>query len=426
MKNFYEAWISSLIGQASLTREALEAYQLKKLKETLAYVQDKSRFYREHLQGLKIDSLEDFSRIPFTSSDDLAQRSGDFLCLAQHEVARIISIETSGTKKAKRIFFSEEDLERTVDFFHHGMTYLVEAGDKVLVLMPGSSYASIGDLLKKGLARLGCQAFILGLSQSSEKVLETLVREEIDAIVGIPLELYQLARIKDSHKAYKDLKVKSILLSADYVADSVKKLLEESFGAKVFNHYGMSEMGYGGGLDSPALDGYHLREADLYFEIVDPNTGQVLPPGQEGEVVFTTLTRKAMPLVRYRTGDLASFVEDSKGPLKKMGHVRGRREEELDLDGHKISLAQLDEILFRLDGLLDYGASLNKEGILKLEIKSLQETNGVEEKEVKKALIEGGLGGLIDSGLLRLEASNQFVTREASSTLVKRLIKRED
>ncbi len=95
----------------------------------------------------------------------------------------------------------------------------------------------------------------------------------------------------------------------------------------MFNHYGMTEMGLGGGVDCRALTGYHLREADLYFEIVDPVDGRPLPDGEPGEVVFTTLTRRGMPLIRYRTGDLARFLPGScpcGTVLRRLDHVQGR------------------------------------------------------------------------------------------------------
>ena len=144
MLSFYEKWIRGLVleGDQPFNRDAIEAYQLKQLKKTLFYVKDKSKFYANQLRNLDVESiqnLDDFSaQVPFTYPEDLARESWSFLCLAQHEIARIITIRTSGTKEEKRIFFTKQDLERTIDFFHHGMAYLIRPGQKVLVLMPGN------------------------------------------------------------------------------------------------------------------------------------------------------------------------------------------------------------------------------------------------------------------------------------------------
>ena len=89
---------------------------------------------------------------------------------------------------------------------------------------------------------------------------------------------------------------------------SVRRRLEGALGCRVYDHYGSTEMGYGGALACGQGPGLHLREADLYFEVVDPATGRPLPEGAFGELVFTTLTRRGMPLVRYRTGDLTRFL----------------------------------------------------------------------------------------------------------------------
>jgi hypothetical protein len=123
-------------------------------------------------------------------------------------------------------------------------------------------------------------------------------------------------------------------------------------------------MGLGGGVDCEAHAGYHLREPDLYLEVVDPSTGQVLPEGAPGEIVLTTLTRRGMPLVRYRTGDLSRLVP---GPcpcgsaLRRLARVRGRTDARTVPCGPgsaAVTLPELDEALFALPELVDYSAAV--------------------------------------------------------------------
>ena len=98
------------------------------------------------------------------------------------------------------------------------------------------------------------------------------------------------------------------LLSAEALPEGWKELLAQRFGATVFDHYGATETGYGVGVECEAFCGYHLRETDIFFEIVDMVTGAPLPDGEVGEVAFTTLTPRGMPFVRYRTGDAARML----------------------------------------------------------------------------------------------------------------------
>ena len=126
----------------------------------------------------------------------------------------------------------------------------------------------------------------------------------------------------------------------------------------------MTEMGLGGAVDCRARCGCHIREADIYIEIVDPTTGQPMPDGKQGEVVFTTLTRNGMPLIRYRTGDLSRIIAEPcpcGTILRRLAWVSGRLTGQVCLGGQPVSMADLDEALFPLPGLLNYRAAVAEE-----------------------------------------------------------------
>jgi phenylacetate-CoA ligase len=183
-------------------------------------------------------------------------------------------------------------------------------------------------------------------------------------LVGIPTHVLSVARTTEGAAIGKG-QIESILLSTDYVPRAIIDSLEEIWGCRVYTHYGMTEMGFGGGVECAALNGYHLREADLYFEIIDPETCEICPDGTIGEVAFTSLTRRGMPLIRYRTGDMAWFETVSCAcgtDLRRMGYVGGRWEGAVRLGPDCIlTLSMLDEALFRLPGLLDYRATLSSD-----------------------------------------------------------------
>ncbi|MGV8083707.1 MAG: DVU_1553 family AMP-dependent CoA ligase [Coriobacteriia bacterium] len=366
-----EPWIAEKIGLppgARPSAEAIGAYQLRRLRETIGYVRERSPFYRERLADVDPDglrSLADVARLPFTTAADLLGNSTGLLCVPQREIERVVTLSSSGTtSEAKRVYFTAEDLELTVDFFHHGMSALVGSGQRVLVLMPGEAIGSVGDLLRKGLARLGAEGIVHGIVRDPLAVIAEIREREIDCLVGLPVQVLGLARHPAS-AAVPEGRIKSVLLSADYVPSAIVREIERAWGVPVFNHYGMTEMGLGGAVDCRATCGYHLREADLYVEIVDPATGLPLPDGEAGEVVFTTLTRRGMPLVRYRTGDLSRFIPEScpcGSSLKRLEWVRGRLGNRVTLvDGGVLGMADLDEVLFPLPGLLDFRAELVRE-----------------------------------------------------------------
>lgn len=398
-KTLLEGWISHRIHGLpgrELTREGIRRYQLAKLKTVLDYVLEKSPFYREQLRGISskdIHDLNDLSALPMTTALDLQNNGHQFLCVSQGEVERIVTLPfPQGTEAPRRTYFSRHDLELTIDFFHHGMTTLVYPGQKVLILMPGDRSGSVGDLLVKALSRAGIRGFVHGIVQDPAKTIREIVAKAVDCLVGIPTQVLALARHEDADEIPQGL-INSVLLSADYVPSSVVNELQRVWRCKVFGHYGTTEMGFGGGVECEAFAGYHMREADLLFEIVDPISGRALPEGESGEIVFTTLSRTAMPLLRYRTGDLSRFLP---GPcpcgtvLKRLEKVRGKVNEMVRLrSGDWLSITDLDEALFALPGIVNYSPCLTRTldaDRLEVAIYSGSRENLPDQDEILKAL----------------------------------------
>ena len=274
-----EPWIDHKIDHTDL-----EAYQLRKLNETLRLVKEKSRFYRQQPIDLPSDlgHLSDLTRWPFTTADDLRANPLAFVTVSQDEIHRVVTLDdanfplttltTSGTTgQPKRLYFTRDDQELTIDFFRVGMSTFTAPGDRVLILLPGETPGSVGDLLALGLQRLGAVPIKHGPVRDAAATLGVMRREKINVMVGVPTHVLALAR----HPAKSPLKLKSVLLSTDHVPNAIKHAIEAAFGCTVYNHYGMTEMGLGGGVECEARRGYHLREADLLFEIVDPVTGHV-------------------------------------------------------------------------------------------------------------------------------------------------------
>jgi phenylacetate-coenzyme A ligase PaaK-like adenylate-forming protein len=309
-----DAWVKAKIGlpaHMDLNRQALTAYQLKRLRITLDHVKQAGPFYRRHLAGHAVESLEglsDLAQWPLTTADDLRKDPLSFLCISQSAVERVVTLPSRSTQKAPiRLYFSAADLELAVDFFHHGFATAVAPGQRMLVLMPCGTPYSVGDLLSRGLIRLSVNAIAHGPMQSPWTAIEAILENSIDCMVGVPEEIAALSRYPGRDRIPSG-QIKSIWLGTQNTRRWVAGEIERAWGCRVFQHYGVAEMCPGGGVQCTARDGFHLREADLFIEIVDPDTSRPVADGACGEVVVTTLTREAMPLVRYRTGHRAAVI----------------------------------------------------------------------------------------------------------------------
>lgn len=362
-------WIENHTGctdQSSLTQ-----WQIKKIRQALAYAKENSRFYREHLKDIDpdtINSLRDLDVIPLTDPQLLRSAPQDWLCCSQTEVSRIVTLKTSGTTdQPKRIFFSQEDQEQTIDFFAHGMRELVNSGDRVMVLMPCSQPGSVGDLLAKGLERIGVSVLPAGPVSHIQSTYDLLRNDPCQCIVGIPNQVLALAQYSVLLPKEERIPIKNVLLSADATPPALIKKISDLMDCQVFTHFGMTEMGLGGAVECSAHQGCHIRENHLFVEVVDPETGAPLPDGTPGEFVFTSLDRRAMPFIRYRTGDRGVLLTQPcpcGSYIRRMLPLGGR------LTPAPLSLWALDEILIPLPHVVDYTLTY-QEGSFHLELLGL-------------------------------------------------------
>lgn len=293
------SWIEKKHRFSPNEPDALRSYQLEKIRETVAFVKERSRFYARLYADLPLpETLEDFTRYPLISQTDVVESGAQMLCVPQGEIARIVTLMTSGTTgTSKRLFFTRGDIDLTLDFFQHGMTTLCRGGDRVIVLFPAKTPDSVGALLGQALERLDALVFPAGIEEGGR-----IVRQEaISVACGPPAALARVS--EDSAGA----RVRAVLSSSDALLPKYRETLSKNWGCEVFDHYGLTESGLGGAVDCACHTGMHIRENDLYFETLSPE-GLPLLDGETGELAMTTLTRTGMPLIRYRTGDFGRIV----------------------------------------------------------------------------------------------------------------------
>ena len=353
-----ENWIEITERIPHLTRENLEQLQLCRLNEMLKRLKDRGGFYKDYPE--KLDSLTDLRNLPFTTAADLSAYPGKFLLTSQSEVSRVISGATSGTTgPAKRVFYTERDTEQTIGLFTAGISEMLAAGEKCFIAFPFTGPFGLGDLIAQAVERLGGIPIRAGFGQTWGEMLAFLKETQPETYIGFPVILLSLARLYG-----KDFPVKRALVSGDACPKGVMEELETVLGSKLYPHYGSRECGLGGAVTCPAFEGMHLRENHIIPEIIDDN-GNVLPDGEYGELVLTTIGAEAMPLIRYRTGDYTRLL-----PQCPCGGVTRRIDTVSRREGI-ISIEELDSKLFHIPELVDYRASFD--GKLTIEARTLCE-----------------------------------------------------
>jgi len=341
-----ENWIESIEALPKLTREGLECLQLKRLNETLARLKARGGFYKDY--PAKLESLSDLQKLPFTTAQMLSQSPGKFLLTSQSEVSRVISGVTSGTTgPAKRVFYTETDTNHTVGFFAAGISEMLNPGEKCLIAFPFTGPFGLGDLIAQAVERLGAIPIKAGFGEAWGKLAALVKETQPETYIGFPVTLLSLARMYG-----EDLPIKRALVSGDACPEGVLSELEKLLGNPLYPHYGSRECGLGGAVTCPAFEGMHLRENHIIPEIID-ECGNVLPDGEYGELVITTIGAEAMPLIRYRTGDHTRILPPCScgGVTKRLDRI-SRRE-------GAVSIEELDSALFPIPGLVDYRASFD-------------------------------------------------------------------
>ena len=395
-RNPLDAWLAGQCGvqgaDANTFVRALRESRARSLTRCLNHAAARSAFYARSLAGYDLQRFtpEDMRGLPFTTADDLA-RWEDFLCVSRGDVQRMVTLRTSGTTGSpKRLAFTEADLARTIDFFRVGMSQLVRPGQKLAVLLPGAARPDgVADLLRQSLSPCGVEVCtppqeLLIPAKSLQQGIVRRAAQELSirehplqgvaasrafcacpsaraatpqaALAGIHPDIVQwldevrphclvaapgqLAELLHHFPKSGPPGLCGVLSSADRLDPVLGHVLSTVWNCTVLDHYGLTETAYGGAVECSAHDGYHLRLLDIVVEIVDFCGDEPLSPGETGEVVITTLEREAMPLIRYRTGDVACLLPGPcacGSPLPRLGPVQGR----LERCGNRVRVVQM-------------------------------------------------------------------------------------
>lgn len=367
-----DALIAQQEGLERIDTETIRAIQLKKLNRLLERERKRGVFYKDLPERLR--SLEELPFLPFTTEEELAQHAGGLLLCSQAQVTRVLSDATSGTTgTAKRVFYTEDDLENTVQLYMAGLGELVFPGSVTMICFPFSGPFGLGELIAEAVSRLGARPLKTGPFLCYGEYAELLEREKPDTFVGMPVQLLGLLRYCGKGS------LKRALVSGDACPESVIRGCESILGSRLFPHYGSREMGMAGAICCQAHEGMHLRENHILAEIVDEK-GRPLPAGEWGELVITTIGMEAMPLIRYRTGDFTRIL-----PEPCPCGSAALRLDRIERGSEGLSASALDGILFADPGVTDCGYEIIR-GLLNVTVLTKGKTDlPLLKKELERA-----------------------------------------
>ncbi|OCC11038.1 phenylacetate--CoA ligase PaaK [Streptomyces sp. PTY087I2] len=337
-----------------LGRGELEALQLERLRSTLRHAYDNVPFYRDAFDraGLLPEhcrTLADLARFPFTAKTDLRDNYPfGMFAVPEHEVRRIHA--SSGTTGRPTVVgYTERDLDTWADVVARSIRAAGgRPGHKVHVAY-GYGLFTGGLGAHYGAERLGCTVIPASGGMTARQV--QLIQDFRPEIIMITPS-YMLTLLDEFERQGVDPRSTSLkvgIFGAEPWTEGMRAEIEDRFAIDAVDIYGLSEV-MGPGVAQECVetkDGLHIWEDHFYPEVVDPFTGEVLPYGEEGELVFTSLTKEAMPVIRYRTRDLTRLLPGTARTFRRMEKVTGRSDDMVILRGVNLFPTQIEEIVLR-------------------------------------------------------------------------------
>ncbi|HTY15113.1 MAG TPA: phenylacetate--CoA ligase [Methanoregulaceae archaeon] len=337
----------------TLPRKELEELQKKRLRETFRNAENvpfyKKRFSDRGISLRDIGSPDDVKKLPFTIKQDL--REGypfGFFAVPLRDIVRIHT--TSGTTgKPTVVGYTKNDLDNWAELIARNMTMIGLTQNDIFQNMVNYGMFTGGLGFHYGAEKIG-MTVIPGATGNTKRQIEMIHDFGVTAIHCTPSYAMHLAEVADE----TGIDISSLttgIFGAEPWSEAMRKELEDKLGVTAYDSYGLSEL-YGPGVafECPERDGLHIWHDYYLVEIIDPASGEVLQDGERGELVVTPLVKEAMPLIRYRTGDVTMKMEDGClcGRMQKIGRITGRSDDMLVIRGINVFPSQIEHVLLGL------------------------------------------------------------------------------
>jgi phenylacetate-CoA ligase len=343
-----------------MPREDMDQLQIERLQATLNRVYRNVALYKQTFDEQNIDisrikSVADLKELPLTTKEDLRTAYPyDMFAVPLRDVVRIHA--TSGTTgKPIVVGYTRNDVNTWSSMVARVLTAAGITNRDFVQIAFNYNLTTGGFGFHYGAEKLGASV-IPASSQDIDKQIAIMKDFKTTALIGTPGYALHIASIlAETHTHPEQLFLSTGLFGSEPWSENLRAQIEEQLHIKAFDNYGSSEiMGPGVAFECEERNGLHINEDHLIVEVIDPKTEEALAPGQEGELVFTTITKQGFPLIRYRTGDISSLQE---GPcacgrtLARMQRVFGRSDDMIIVEGINVFPAQIEEVLLQLEGI---------------------------------------------------------------------------
>jgi phenylacetate-CoA ligase len=352
--------------------DELRSTQLERLKWSLRHAYAHVDHYRRAFDAAgvhpdDVESLEDLARFPFLTKQDLRAHYPFGMFAVPRE--RLVRIHASSgtTGKPTVVGYTARDIDTWATVVARSIRAAGGRPGDIVHIAYGYGLFTGGLGAHYGAEKLGCTVVPMSGGQTEKQV--QLIQDFAPHIIMVTPS-YMLAIAEEFERQGHDPRLSSLrigIFGAEPWTDAMRREIEERFGIDAMDIYGLSEV-MGPGVANECIeskDGPVIWEDHFYPEVIDPDTGRVLPDGQEGELVFTSLTKEALPVIRYRTRDLTRLLPPTARSMRRMARITGRTDDMMIVRGVNVFPSQIEELILKQGGLAPhYLIELAREGTL--------------------------------------------------------------
>ncbi len=360
------------------SRDELQAVQLERLKQTLRHAYENVAHYRRAFdeKGVHPDDLKtlaDLAKFPFTDKKTLRDNYPFGLFAVPREQVVRVHASSGTTGKPTVVGYTKRDIDTWADLVARSIRAAGGRPGDMVHIAYGYGLFTGGLGAHYGAERLGCTVVPMSGGQTEKQV--QLIQDFKPSIIMVTPS-YMLNIVEEFKRQGIDPATSSLqvgIFGAEPWTDAMRREIEQGAGIDAVDIYGLSEV-MGPGVASECIeskDGPVIWEDHFYPEIIDPDTGEVLPDGAEGELVFTSLSKEALPIIRYRTRDLTRLLAPTSRSMRRMGRITGRSDDMLIIRGVNVFPSQVEEQVLQMPALAPhYQLVVSKDGHLdKLEVR---------------------------------------------------------
>ncbi|MBE6613733.1 MAG: phenylacetate--CoA ligase [Ruminococcaceae bacterium] len=352
------------------SREQLRAWQDERLVKTVNHVWTNNEYYRNKMknQGVEpgdINGVEDLWKLPFLTKDDL--REAYPFGLMSKPMADCVRIQSTSGTTGKRViaFYTQHDIDLWEDCCARSIVAVGGTRDDVCQVCYGYGLFTGGPGLNGGSHKVGCLTLPMS-SGNTDRQLQFMTDLGATIICCTPSYAAYLAESIEERGLRDQIRLKAGIFGAEAWTEEMRRDIENRLGLKAYDIYGLTEIsGPGVSFECEEQTGMHINEDHFYPEIIDPKTGKVLPMGSKGELVFTSLTKEAFPLLRYRTKDICVLSDKpcSCGrTLVKMSKPMGRSDDMMIIKGVNVFPSQIEMVLLNQGLTSNYQIIVDRKG----------------------------------------------------------------